>query len=371
MANYNTNLIPWGDSGQLYPTGYSYLQGEQPVDDWDNFFNTNVYNDLDHLISLTNSRIESNYGSTGGQPSSPDAAHLYVNTDTNTLQLWDPDASTWDAIARRDQTIEQAAPDGTDDSAITSVLSNKGAVRLVPGQTYTISSQISTSSFSNDELTIDARGATIDVSTTNGTLVDDSTSLTVIGGEWQNGTIGRDTGSGGRLIVDKATSNGGNSVILESGSKNAEIEIQEIGSPSISMSAGGDGHRISITSTGNCESSFSTVAPLSGTTLDVKHTVSSNTDTAMVLDEDLTDVDIDIAMDDPAGTQNFTDGVSVQSGAMTRVRVNNATFTDITDPFSINPTSGIVAVRGEDGTTGKPVWLDGTTGNTRSAMTQL
>lgn len=62
MASYSTSLISWGATGQAYPTGYSYVEGEQPVDAWDNFFNDNVFDDLTHLINLTNARLADESG---------------------------------------------------------------------------------------------------------------------------------------------------------------------------------------------------------------------------------------------------------------------------------------------------------------------
>jgi hypothetical protein len=68
MPNYTTNLKTWGDTGAEHPDNYSYVEGEQPVDDWDNFFNSNVINDIEHLISVTNSPItvNANDGLDGG-----------------------------------------------------------------------------------------------------------------------------------------------------------------------------------------------------------------------------------------------------------------------------------------------------------------
>lgn len=54
MPNYTTLLTTWGDSGTKYPSGYSYIEGEQPVDAWDNFLIHNVVKDLQSLIDTTN-----------------------------------------------------------------------------------------------------------------------------------------------------------------------------------------------------------------------------------------------------------------------------------------------------------------------------
>jgi len=57
MPNYSTNLKTWGSSGAEFPDNYKYTEGEQPVDEWDNFFNSNVVNDIEHLINVTNNSL--------------------------------------------------------------------------------------------------------------------------------------------------------------------------------------------------------------------------------------------------------------------------------------------------------------------------
>lgn len=93
MADYTSNLKIWGSTGEEYPDGYSYIEGEQPVDAWDNFFAYNTQQDIDHLIQLTNDRIESDKDSTA--PASPEPGHLYYDTDTGELQWYDDTTSTW------------------------------------------------------------------------------------------------------------------------------------------------------------------------------------------------------------------------------------------------------------------------------------
>ncbi|TQQ81841.1 hypothetical protein [Halonotius roseus] len=98
MANYTTELKTWGDTGSEYPTGYSYLENEQPVDAWDNFSKYNIIEDLKHLVSLTNDRIESDSGVAGGEPTSPDAAHLFHDTDNETLAFWNATTDSWSRL---------------------------------------------------------------------------------------------------------------------------------------------------------------------------------------------------------------------------------------------------------------------------------
>jgi hypothetical protein len=102
MANYNTNLKTWGATGSEYPDGYNYLEGEQPVDEWDNFITSNLVNDIQHLIALTNARIESEYGAAGGEPNSPEESHLYHDLDNERVRVWDATLGSWYEHLRRD-----------------------------------------------------------------------------------------------------------------------------------------------------------------------------------------------------------------------------------------------------------------------------
>lgn len=63
MPNYSTDLKTWGSSGEEPPDNYSYVEGEQPVDAWDNFFNSNVVSDIEHLIDVTNNELLARDGS--------------------------------------------------------------------------------------------------------------------------------------------------------------------------------------------------------------------------------------------------------------------------------------------------------------------
>jgi hypothetical protein len=57
MPSYNTNLKTWGATGQEYPDNYNYVEGEQPVDAWDNFLTSTLINDIEHLIDVTNNEL--------------------------------------------------------------------------------------------------------------------------------------------------------------------------------------------------------------------------------------------------------------------------------------------------------------------------
>lgn len=67
MPNYSTNLKTWGSTGSEYPDSYSYVEGEQPVDEWDNFLTSNLINDVQHLIGATNDDLIAKDGSVSMQ----------------------------------------------------------------------------------------------------------------------------------------------------------------------------------------------------------------------------------------------------------------------------------------------------------------
>jgi hypothetical protein len=103
MADYTTNLKAWGSTGQVFPDNYSYIENEAPVDAWDNFVTHNLITDVrSHLIPLTNSRIETDYGLSGGEPSSPEPSHLYHDTDNESLSFWDLTNSSWHRVLTAD-----------------------------------------------------------------------------------------------------------------------------------------------------------------------------------------------------------------------------------------------------------------------------
>jgi hypothetical protein len=140
MAQYSTQLSTWGDTGSAYPSGYSVLEGEQPVDAWENFAKYNIIEDLKHLISLTNGRIESDTGPTGSEPSSPEASHLFHNTDTQELSLWDGTASTWRRLLKANNGVLEGALDFAGFNA-----ENVGNITAQDGTTIWNGSEISSS----------------------------------------------------------------------------------------------------------------------------------------------------------------------------------------------------------------------------------
>lgn len=63
MPNYSTDLKTWGAKGSEYPDNYNYIEGEQPVDEWDNFIMDNVISDIEHLVDVTNNELIARDGS--------------------------------------------------------------------------------------------------------------------------------------------------------------------------------------------------------------------------------------------------------------------------------------------------------------------
>jgi len=100
MADYNTLLNTWGATGSVYPSGYSYVEGEQPVDDWDNFFAYNTVEDIQYLISLTNKRVET--GSGTSFPSSPNESHAFYRSDDERLYTWNSTRTSWNGLLKVD-----------------------------------------------------------------------------------------------------------------------------------------------------------------------------------------------------------------------------------------------------------------------------
>jgi len=96
MANYSTNLKTWGSAGSEHPDNYNYVQGEQPVDEWDNFLTYNLIEDVDHLISLTNGRIESSVDSSF--PSNPEPGEMVYEPTLRKLNVYDDVSSEWNTL---------------------------------------------------------------------------------------------------------------------------------------------------------------------------------------------------------------------------------------------------------------------------------
>jgi len=93
MANYNTDLDDWGATGEKPPSGYAYEEDVPPVDFYDNYLMNNVINDIQHLTSLTNDRLESEAGTS--RPSSPEDGHLFADSDDGKLEWYNPSSGAW------------------------------------------------------------------------------------------------------------------------------------------------------------------------------------------------------------------------------------------------------------------------------------
>lgn len=63
MATYQTSLKVWGSTGSEYPDNYNYVEGDQPVDAWDNFFNAEVISNIQTIVSALNNDVLQTDGS--------------------------------------------------------------------------------------------------------------------------------------------------------------------------------------------------------------------------------------------------------------------------------------------------------------------
>lgn len=97
MANYSTNLKQWGDQGTEYPNGHSQQDDVPPVDVWHDFLFYNQIEDIQHLINLTNDRLETDIGSS--YVSAPEDGHLMYRTDTETFEVYDATNASWKDVA--------------------------------------------------------------------------------------------------------------------------------------------------------------------------------------------------------------------------------------------------------------------------------
>lgn len=133
MANYTSDLKTWGSTGSEFPASYAYVEGEQPVDEWDNFVNFNVIDDIiNHLVPLTNKRIESDYGTAGNEPSSPDSANLYYDTSNERLKHWDADTNGWRDIVTSSDDVTVNAGDGLKGGGSFSPLGGSTTLNIEP-----------------------------------------------------------------------------------------------------------------------------------------------------------------------------------------------------------------------------------------------
>lgn len=74
---YESDFNNWGSSGEEPITDYSYAEGEQPVDAWDNWFGYNVINELTDIIDIIND-IDSN---TDGVVDEAESMNAYKGND--------------------------------------------------------------------------------------------------------------------------------------------------------------------------------------------------------------------------------------------------------------------------------------------------
>lgn len=99
MTDYNSQVPTWGSTGEAPPSGYSYAEGEQPVDAWDNNFNYNVSEDLSHLTELTNERLDSGQGDDwAARPANPNPGEMFYRNNDGQLRFWREPLNDWGRV---------------------------------------------------------------------------------------------------------------------------------------------------------------------------------------------------------------------------------------------------------------------------------
>lgn len=101
----------WGATGQEYPDNYNYVEGEQPVDAWDNFLTSNVINDVQHLVDATNNELIARDGTVAMNADLP----LGGNDVTNVGNITDTAGNTVYSDSNKhipQERIEQGAGSG-------------------------------------------------------------------------------------------------------------------------------------------------------------------------------------------------------------------------------------------------------------------
>jgi hypothetical protein len=118
MPSYSTNLKTWGSSGQEYPDGYNYEEGEQPVDAWDNFVTSNLIADIDHLVSVTNNDLLAADGSVNATSEVTFSAGIRVGSNEGVTDDTGTKAVTFlgsgDVDVQNGQLYEQGNPVATE-----------------------------------------------------------------------------------------------------------------------------------------------------------------------------------------------------------------------------------------------------------------
>ena len=89
----------WGSTGDEHPDGYSHLAGEQAVANWENYFKHTAVDRINHILTLTQNRLDSGAGAS--YPTSPSDGHLFWGNGK--LSVRDGDSSAWKEIAFKAQ----------------------------------------------------------------------------------------------------------------------------------------------------------------------------------------------------------------------------------------------------------------------------
>lgn len=101
MTNYTSDLETWGSTGSPTPVGFSHLAGDQSIAEYENDFKYHATADLDHLITLTNNRLDSGTGT--AYPASPTAGNLFWRSDLARAAVYNASTLAWKTLAYKSE----------------------------------------------------------------------------------------------------------------------------------------------------------------------------------------------------------------------------------------------------------------------------
>lgn len=99
MASYTTQLLDWGEQGSAWPASYSYSKNVPPIEEYDDFSMYNLIKDVKHLVTLTNTRLESSSGTSAERPASPEDGELFWNKTDSKVEVYDAGYAGWRVLS--------------------------------------------------------------------------------------------------------------------------------------------------------------------------------------------------------------------------------------------------------------------------------
>lgn len=197
MATYSTSLKTWGSAGQEFPDNYNYVEGEQPVDAWDNYFNHHTYQDLTHLINLTNARFADEDGTEAGSGGVRLQNQEWLagrnNADDGDINLWQVnsgDEIRAGAVVRLDddlravngEIIWDESADEIPDARLPSTITRDTQLTDVSDNGSLVASQVGDINFTGDLVANDDGDGTVTVDFTEHSRYTDAEAQDAVGG---------------------------------------------------------------------------------------------------------------------------------------------------------------------------------------------